>query len=137
MRRPKVAGLIAALVFALTALGNVPGSENANMRAIVIHAYGGSEVMKLEQVTRPEPAEDEVLIRIIAASINPVDVAIRKGYLAKLVGSFPLILGMDAAGIVEKVGSKVTKCKAGDHVFAFFSAKSEGGYAEFVTAKEN
>src|SRR5437762_11259429 len=44
---------------------------------------------------------------------------------------------MDAAGIVEKVGSKVTKCKAGDHVFAFFSAKSEGGYAEFVTAKEN
>src|SRR5256714_2139045 len=137
MRRPKVAGLIAALVSALTGLGNAPGSENANMRAIVIHAYGGSEVMKLEQVTRPEPAEDEVLIRVVAASINPVDVAIRKGYLAKMVGSFPIILGMDAAGIVKKVGKKVAKYKAGDPVFAFFTLKDEGGYAEFVTAKQD
>src|SRR2546429_9293993 len=118
MRRAKVAGLIAALVFALTALGNAPGSENANMRAIVIHAYGGSEVMKLEQVTRPEPAEDEVLIRVVAASINPVDVAIRKGYLAKLVGSFPIILGMDAAGIVGKGGEKVIQYKNADALFA-------------------
>jgi NADPH:quinone reductase-like Zn-dependent oxidoreductase len=137
MRRRKIAGLIAALVSALTALGNAPGSENANMRAVVIHAYGGPEVMKLEQLTRPEPAEDEVLIRVVAASINPVDVAIRKGYLAKLVGSFPIILGMDGAGIVEKVGNKVTKYKAGDPVFAFFTLKHEGGYAEFVTAKQD
>src|SRR5262249_1333417 len=114
-----------------------PNSENAKMRAIVIHAYGGSEVMKLENVTRPEPADDEVFIRVIAASINPVDVAIRKGYLAKLVGNFPIILGMDGAGIVEKVGNKVTKYKVGDPVFAFFTLKAEGGYAEFVTAKED
>jgi len=87
-------------------------------------------------VARPEPADDEVLIRVVAASINPVDVAIRKGYLAKLVDNFPIILGMDAAGIVEKVGNKVTKYKAGDPVFAFFTLKSEGGYAEFVAAKE-
>ena len=106
------------------------------MRAVVIYAYGGPEVMKLENVARPEPAENDVLIRVIAASINPVDVAIRKGYWAKLVGNFPLILGMDAAGIVEKVGNKVTKYKAGDSVFAFFTVKDEGGYAEFVTAKE-
>jgi NADPH:quinone reductase-like Zn-dependent oxidoreductase len=137
VRRVRFARLVVVLVSWATALAGAPGSESARMRAIVIHAYGGPEVMKLVQVARPEPAEDEVLIRVIAASINPVDVAIRKGYLAKLVGSFPLILGMDAAGIVEKVGSKVTKCKTGDHVFAFFSAKSEGGYAEFVTAKEN
>ena len=137
MRRVKVAGLIAALVSALTALGSAPDSENAKMRAIVIHAYGGPEVMKLEQVARPEPAEDEVLIRVVAASINPVDVAIRKGYLAKFVGSFPIILGMDAAGIVEKVGNKVTKYKAADAVFAFFTLKDEGGYAEFVTARED
>jgi NADPH:quinone reductase-like Zn-dependent oxidoreductase len=64
-------------------------------------------------------------------------VAIRKGYLEKLVGNFPLILGMDAAGIVEKVGNKVTKYKPGDPVFAFFTLKDEGGYAEFVTAKED
>src|SRR4030095_6350500 len=101
MRRVNVAGLIAALVFAVTALGAVPASENAKMRAVVIHGYGGLEVMKLEDVARPEPAEDEVLIRVVAASINPVDVAIRKGYLANLVGSFTLIPGMDASGLVE------------------------------------
>jgi NADPH:quinone reductase-like Zn-dependent oxidoreductase len=137
MRSVKVAGLVAVLVCGVTALGGAPGSESAKMRAIVIHTYGGPEVMKLEEVARPEPAEDEVLIRVVAASINPVDVAIRKGYLAKLVGNFPLILGMDAAGVVEKVGNKVTKCKVGDPVFAFFTLKGERGYAEFVLAKEN
>ena len=137
MRSLKVAGLIAALVSAMTALESVPASENAKMRAIVIHAYGGPEILKLEEVARSEPAEDEVLIRVVAASINPVDVAIRKGCLQKLVDSFPLILGMDAAGIVEKVGNKVTKYKVGDPVFAFFTLKGEGSYAEFVTAKED
>ena len=137
MTSVKVAGLIAVLVFAVTALEALPDSENAKMRAIVIRAYGGPDVMKLENVARPEPADDEVLIRVVAASINPVDVAIRKGYLAKLVGSFPLIPGMDAAGIVEKVGNKVTTYKAGDSVFAFLTLKGEGGYAEFVRAKED
>jgi NADPH:quinone reductase-like Zn-dependent oxidoreductase len=106
------------------------------MRAVVIRGYGGPEVMKLESVARPEPADDEVLVRVVAASINPADVAIRKGYLAELVGNFPIILGMDASGIVEKVGNKVIKYKVGDPVFAFFTLKDEGGYAEFVTAKE-
>jgi NADPH:quinone reductase-like Zn-dependent oxidoreductase len=134
MRRTKFAGLVAALACGMTALGAEPASENAKMRAIVIRAYGGPQVMKLEDVARPEPADDEVLIRVVAASINPVDVAIRKGYFKKLIANFPLILGMDAAGIVEKVGSKMTKYKPGDPVFAFFSLEREGGYAEFVTA---
>ena len=129
MRSVKVAGLVAVLICGVRGLGAAPDSENAKMRAIVIRAYGGPDVMKLENVTRPEPADDEVLIRVVAASINPVDVAIRKGYLAKLVGNFPIILGMDAAGIIEKVGNKVTKYKAGDRAFAFFTLKDEGGYA--------
>jgi len=137
MTSVKVVGLIAVLVCGVTALGAAQGSEGAKMRAIVIHAYGGPEVMKLEDVARPEPADDEVLIRVAAASINPVDVGIRKGYLEELVGNFPLILGMDAAGVVEKVGNKMTKYKTGDPVFAFFTLKGEGGYAEFVTAKED
>ena len=137
MKSVTVAGLVAVLACGVTALGGAPDSESAKMRAIVIHAYGGAEVMKLENVARPEPAEDEVLIGVVSASINPVDVAIRKGYLAKLVGNFPLILGMDAAGIVEKAGNKVTKYKVGDPVFALFTLKGEGGYAEFVTAKED
>ena len=137
MRSVKVATLVAVLVSGVAASRSAPASESGKMRAIVIHAYGGPDVMKLEEVARPEPTEDEVLIRVVAASINPVDVAIRKGYLAKLVGGFPLILGMDAAGIVEKIGNNVTTYKAGDPVFAFFTLKAEGGYAEFVTAREN
>jgi NADPH:quinone reductase-like Zn-dependent oxidoreductase len=133
----KGAGLVAALVCGVVALGAAPVSKSAKMRAIVIHAYGGPEVMKLENVARPEPAPDEVLIRVVAASINPVDVAVRKGYLAKLVGNFPIVPGMDAAGIVEKIGNRVTKYKVGDPVFAFFTLKDEGGYAEFVTANED
>jgi len=137
MRSANVAGLVAGLVSGVIALGGVRGPESGKMRAIVIHAYGGPEVMKLEEVARPEPAADEILIRVVSASINPVDVGIRKGYLAELIGNFPLLPGMDAAGIVEKVGNKVTKYKAGDPVFAFFTLKGEGGYAEFVTAKDD
>jgi NADPH:quinone reductase-like Zn-dependent oxidoreductase len=137
MRSVKVTGVIAVLIFAVAPFGTAPGAESAKMHAVVIRGYGGPEVMKLEEGARPEPAQDEVLIRVVAASINPVDVAIRKGYLAELVGGFPLILGMDAAGIVEKIGGKVTNYKAGDPVFAFFTLKGEGGYAEFVAAKEN
>jgi NADPH:quinone reductase-like Zn-dependent oxidoreductase len=106
------------------------------MKAVAIHAFGGPEVLKVEDVPRPEPKEDEVLIRVIAASVNPVDAAIRKGYLARITGKkFPLILGMDAAGVVEKAGAKMSKFKAGDPVYAFFTLASEGGYGEFVLAK--
>jgi len=113
-------------------------AQPATMKAVVIHSYGGPEVLKVEDVPRPVPKEDEILIRVIAASVNPVDVAIRKGYLAELIGNkFPLVLGMDAAGTVEKTGAKITKFKAGDPVYAFFTLAGEGGYAEFVIAKEN
>jgi NADPH:quinone reductase-like Zn-dependent oxidoreductase len=112
--------------------------EEATMKAVLLHSYGGPEVAKLEEVPRPEPKEDEILIRVIAASVNPVDVAIRKGYLAELIGNkFPIIMGMDAAGVVEKTGAKITKFKTGDSVFAFFTLASQGGYAEFVIAKES
>jgi NADPH:quinone reductase-like Zn-dependent oxidoreductase len=112
--------------------------EKGTMKAVVLHSYGGPEVAKLEEVPRPDPKEDEIVIRVVAASVNPVDVAIRKGYLAELIGNkFPLIIGMDAAGIVEKAGAKVTRFKVGDAVFAFFTLASQGGYAEFVIAKES
>jgi len=108
------------------------------MKAIVIHAYGGPEVLKLEDVPRPEPKENEILIRVIAASVNPVDAAIRQGYLARLIGDkLPLIPGMDAAGVVEKTGAKIVRFKVGDPVYAFFTLASEGGYAQFAVAKES
>ena len=108
------------------------------MKAIVIHSYGGPEVLKYEDAPQPEPKEDEILIRVIAASVNPVDVGIRSGKYADYFHTkLPLIPGVDAAGVVEKVGANVTKFKTGDPVYAFFTLANEGGYAQFVIAKEN
>lgn len=113
-------------------------ADSATMKVIVVHEYGGPEVLKYEDAPRPEPKENEVLIRVKAASVNPVDVAIRKGYLKEFTGNkFPLILGMDASGVVEKVGANVHKFKIGDPVLAFFTLAGEGGYAQFVVATEN
>jgi NADPH:quinone reductase-like Zn-dependent oxidoreductase len=116
----------------------VQAASSEKMQAIVLHRYGGPETLQMEAAARPEPGDDEVLIRVIAASINPVDVAIRSGkYADDFHTTLPLIPGMDAAGVVAKVGRKITKVKPGDPVYAFFTLQKEGGYAEFVAAKEN
>ena len=110
----------------------------SSMKAIVIHAQGGPEVLKYEDVPRPQPKEDEILIRVMAAGVNPVDVGIREGRFAHYSeGQFPHILGMDVAGVVEQTGSKVTKFKKGDTVYAYPSFEEQGGYAEFAVTKEN
>ncbi len=113
-------------------------AEPVEMKAILLHEYGGPEVLRYENAPRPEPNDDEVLIRVRAASVNPVDVGIRSGKYAEYFHTtLPLIPGMDAAGVVEKVGSKISTLKAGDPVYAFFTLKREGGYAEFAIAKAN
>lgn len=113
-------------------------SPSPTMKAIVIHQYGGSDVLKYEETPRPEPKDDEILIRVLAASINPVDVAIRSGKYAEYFHTkLPLIPGMDASGIVEKTGAQISKFKKGDPIYAFFTLADEGGYAEFAIAKEN
>jgi NADPH:quinone reductase-like Zn-dependent oxidoreductase len=106
------------------------------MKAVVIHEYGGPEVLKYEDVPRPEPKEDQILVRVIAAGVNPVDGMIRSGMFANEKRAFPIILGGDIAGLVEKVGSKVTKFKAGDPVFAYVSLDNSGGYAEYSLTTE-
>jgi len=112
-------------------------SATPTMKAIVIHEYGGPEVLKYEDVARPEPQDNQLLIRVIAAGVNPVDGMIRSGLFGK-DGSrgFPIILGGDVAGVVEKIGSKVTKFKAGDPVFAYVSLDNSGGYAQYALVKE-
>ena len=112
-------------------------SAESTMKAVVIHEYGGLEVLKYEDVQRPEPKEDQILVRVIAAGVNPVDGLIRSGMFAKHEkATFPMILGADIAGVVEKTGSKVTKFKAGDPVFAYASLKSGGAYAEYALTTE-
>lgn len=79
------------------------------MKAIVIHQNGGPEVLKYEDAPRPRPKDDEILIRVMAAAVNPVDVAIREGRFGGR--GFPFIPGMDVAGVVEQAGDKVTRFK--------------------------
>jgi NADPH:quinone reductase-like Zn-dependent oxidoreductase len=135
MRRPSIHCLI-QLGLTLPFLSVAAATEK--MKAIVLHEYGGPEVLRYEAAARPEPKEDEVLIRIMAASANPVDVAIRSGKYAQYFHTtLPLIPGMDASGVVEKVGSKISKLKTGDPVYAFFTLEREGGYAQFAVAREN
>src|SRR5262245_23223056 len=118
MRRAGELRLFAALA-ALAILFPDPTVQSATpaMKAVVIHEYGGPEVLKYEDIARPEPSDDQLLIRVIAAGVNPVDGMIRSG-MFKGNRAFPIILGGDVAGVVEKVGSKITKFKAGDPVFA-------------------
>src|SRR5205807_915927 len=101
-------------------------------KLIVAHEYGGPEVLKYEDVPRPEPKEDEILVRVIAAGVNPVDGMIRSGMFAKNQKlTSPMILGGDIAGVVEKTGAKITKFKKGDPIYAYLSLKNNGGYAEY------
>jgi len=129
------AAAVAAAAFLHTVLW--AQSIKPTMKAIVIHEYGGPEVLKYEDVPRPEPKEDQILIRVIAAGVNPVDGMIRSGMFAKDGNrAFPIILGGDVAGVVEKVGSKITKFKAGDPVFAYVSLDDSGGYAQYALVTE-
>lgn len=106
------------------------------MQAVRIHTYGGPEVLVYESAPCPEPAPDEVLIRVHAAGVNPIDWKVRAGYLSGFLPlAFPVVLGIDVAGVVEAVGAEVTDFKPGDAVYAWAGLGRDGSYAEYVTVK--
>ncbi|GHD58139.1 NADP-dependent oxidoreductase [Jeongeupia chitinilytica] len=106
------------------------------MKAIRIHRYGGPEVLQLDEVPVPVPAADELLVRVKAAGVNPVDWKIREGWRADLLQHrLPLTLGWDVAGVVESVGSSVTGFKAGDAIYARPDASRDGCYADYVVVR--
>jgi NADPH:quinone reductase-like Zn-dependent oxidoreductase len=108
------------------------------MKAIRINEFGGPEVMKLEEVERPAPKSDEILVKIYASGVNPADYIVRQGgnELLKPYLKLPLGLGLDAAGEVEETGSEVTAFKRGDKVYGVPNFL-EGTYAEYLAAKAN
>jgi len=118
---------------ALIAILPLAAAAQSSMKAIVVHSSGGPDVLKYEDAPRPHPKDDEVLIRVMAAAVNPVDVFIREGRS----NQFPLIPGMDVAGVVEQAGNTVTKFKPGAAVYAYLSFEEQGGYAEFAVAKQD
>ena len=109
--------------------------EKPKMKAVVANEYGTPDVLKFEEVPRPEPNGDEALVRVIASSVNPADPLTLSGKYAKEFGThLPLIPGYDIAGVVEKTGADVTKLKVGDAVYGY--PTFGGGWADYVTVKE-
>ena len=113
------------------------------MQAVVYSTYGNPEVLRLEEVESPEPKEDEVLIKVCAASINSWDWDMLTGkpypyrLLSGIVKPKRKIIGCDVAGIITAIGGKVTKFNIGDAVFGDLSGGNWGGFAEYACAHEN
>ena len=107
----------------------------AEMQTMRIHEFGGPDVLRADIVNRPEPDADELLVRVHAASINPVDYKMRSGgYPAAEEKDLPLTLGRDLSGVVERAGENVSDFGEGDAIFAFIG-QGRGAYGEYVIVK--
>lgn len=108
------------------------------MKAIVIEQYGDKDQLKQMEVPNPVPGEHQVVVKLKATSINPIDWKLRAGYLKGMMDwEFPIILGWDAAGIITEVGSAVTEWKIGDKVFARPETTRFGTYAEYTLVDDH
>jgi NADPH:quinone reductase-like Zn-dependent oxidoreductase len=107
------------------------------MKAVRIHAFGGPEVLQVEDVALPVPAADEILIKVHASGVNPVDWVVRQGGndVLRSFLTLPMTLGWDAAGMVEATGSEVTTFQKGDAVYGIPNFPGNGSYAEYCAAK--
>jgi NADPH:quinone reductase-like Zn-dependent oxidoreductase len=106
------------------------------MKAVRIHEYGDRSVLQYEDSPLPQISDDEVLIKVVATAVNPVDWKIREGYLKEMITyQFPLILGWDVAGVVEKIGNNVTDYSPGDPVYSRPEIARDGAYAEYIAVR--
>src|SRR5262249_16487306 len=119
-----------------------PRRNTNQMKAIVYHSYGSADVLTREEIEKPVPKDDEVLIKVCAAALNPLDWRMIKGVpfifrimmkIPKPTVAEPLGIGRDLAGVVAAVGGNVTQFKPGDEVFGACA----GTIAEYVSAKES
>jgi len=106
------------------------------MKAIQIYQFGSTEELKYEDAPKPSIEKDEVLIKVYASGVNPVDWKIREGYMKEKVHyTFPLILGWDVSGIVEETGEDVHNFKKGDAVYGRPDTSRNGSYAEYIAVR--
>lgn len=119
-----------------------PDRNTNQMKAIVYHSYGSADVLTCREIDKPVPKDDEVLIKVCAAALNPLDWRMMKGVpfifrimmkMPKPTVEKPVGVGRDVAGVVETVGGNVTQFKPGDEVFGTCA----GAIAEYVSAKES
>jgi NADPH2:quinone reductase len=109
------------------------------MKAIAINEFGGRDKLQFMDLPMPEIKPGEILVKVKTAGVNPVDWKIREGYIKDLFPyEFPIILGWDAAGIVEQAGPEVTLFKEGDEIFAYCRKPmvQGGAYAEYIVLEE-
>lgn len=108
------------------------------MKSVCIYSYGGPEVLAYVDTPRPHAGEGEILVRVHAAGVNPVDWKVREGQLQEMVRHvLPLILGWDVSGVVVGVGSGVTRLQLGDEIFSKPDLSRDGAYAEYIVIKES
>lgn len=108
------------------------------MRALVLTRYGGPEAMELREVPQPEPGPGEVLIRVHAAGLNPVDYKIREGALKAIQRyRLPVVMGCELAGVVEKTGAGANGFKPGDRVFCRVAKDGLGAFAEYAVVHQD
>lgn len=106
------------------------------MKAIRIHEYGGLDVLRYEEAPIPKPGPGEVLVRVHAAAINPVDWKVRAGYVRDwLKYKLPLIPGWDFSGAIEELGPDAGAWKTGDAVYARPDIARDGAYAEYIAVR--
>lgn len=108
------------------------------MQAMLIRRYGGPEVFERGEIATPRPQKGQVLVRVFASSVNPIDAALRSGLLKLFIRlPLPTVLGVDVAGEVVELGEGATRFAKGDRVFGFTGVTVGGGYAEYVAVAES
>lgn len=110
-----------------------PAQPAPTMKAVRFHRHGGPEVLVFEDAPRPSPGEGEILVRVAAAGVNPVDAHVRRG--GGRTVPLPFTPGYDLAGTVEEVGPGVTAFKPGDEVYACLPIARGGAYAQFAIVR--
>ncbi|HXA00831.1 MAG TPA: NADP-dependent oxidoreductase [Cytophagaceae bacterium] len=112
--------------------------STAIMKAVRMHGYGSADVLIYEDAPIPEILPDEILIKVHAAGVNPIDWKIRQGYFKdRMILPLPLILGWDVSGTVEQTGILVTRFKKGDKVFAKPDGMRNGAYAQYIAVRSH
>ncbi len=104
------------------------------MKAVRMHAFGGPEALHVDEIPMPQPGDDEVVVKVRAASINPIDWKMRSGRAGLRQEQLPLVLGRDVSGTVEICGARAHALKKGDPVYAMLGW-DRGGYAEYALVK--
>jgi NADPH:quinone reductase-like Zn-dependent oxidoreductase len=116
-------------------------ATSQTMKAIRIHNYGGPEVLKYEDAPRPQPQAGEVLVRVHAAGVNPIDWKVREGHMKDFwPHKFPLILGWDLSGVVEEFGTgpaAAGRFEIGDEVYSLPDPTRDGAYADYIVVRES